>query len=110
MKELPLPGNAGRRRGVMMLGVIWLVPTLLAAAILAMAPVVNGAITDEPAAIEFATDLEDDLGIINQTSAAAPLISDNKFDWPLDQVAIGIGIFLVVTIGLPLGYRVTKNK
>ncbi|MCB0162617.1 MAG: hypothetical protein KDI79_00230 [Anaerolineae bacterium] len=110
MKQLTQPGFAGRRRGVMVLGIILLAPTLLAAAFLTIAPIVNGAITDEPANVEFAAGLDKNLAMPDQTSAADTLTSSDNFDWPLDQMVAGIGILLLVMMGLPLGHRLIKNK
>ncbi|MCB9101475.1 MAG: hypothetical protein H6632_18195 [Anaerolineales bacterium] len=110
MKKLSLPSNEGRRRGVTVLGIMLLAPTLFAAAFLSMAPVANGAAVDELAAVEFAADLGDNLVVLGETSAADPLTSGDNFDWPLDQMAAGVGILLLVMIGLPLGYRFIKIR
>ncbi|MCB0170305.1 MAG: hypothetical protein KDI02_09350 [Anaerolineae bacterium] len=110
MKKFILLGHERRRRGVAVLGIILLAPTLLAAAVLTMAPVVNGAVADEAVAVEMVAGLGDDLAALSPTLVADTLSSGDNFDWPLDQMAAGVGILLVVLIGLPLGYRLIKIR
>lgn len=105
LERFSAPRSNHEHKGLIILGLILLGPTLLLAVALNYTPFAD---TIEIDAM-FNVGTDHSRPVLSQNSPSQTLPASDDFHWPVIQVEASVGILLLVMIGLPLGYWLTKN-